>query len=407
MFTPASQKYLLRCCRRYIPSKYSISAKYNRQWLRYSSTTTEPAPPKETVVFSGIQPTGIPHLGNYLGALRSWVDLQNTSSPDTKLIYSIVDLHALTLPKPAEDLRRWRKEALAVLLAIGIKPERATLFYQSDVPAHSELMWILSVNASTGYLSRMTQWKSKLNLPENAKFDLAARNRLKLGLFSYPVLQAADVLVHRANYIPVGEDQKQHIEFAREVANGFNHLHGPVLTVPEAMISPAKRVMSLKNPKQKMSKSDADIRSRILITDTPMEIHHKIRLALTDAGSTIAYDPEKRPGVSNLLEMFSHAEALTSGPPGTTGRSPTEIALEYENSSFKALKQDLSSKLIEMLGSIRERYVEIMEEDAKVASSGSSDKESYLGMVARRGAEEASANAAITMRQVRTAIGLS
>lgn len=171
--------------------------------------------------------------------------------------------------------------------------------------------------------------------------------------------------------------------------------------------APAKRVMSLKNPKQKMSKSDADIRSRILITDTPMEIHHKIRLALTDAGSTIAYDPEKRPGVSNLLEMFSHAEALTSGPPGTTGRSPTEIALEYENSSFKALKQDLSSKLIEMLGSIRERYVEIMEEDAKVASSGSSDKESYLGMVARRGAEEASANAAITMRQVRTAIGLS
>lgn len=133
MFTPASQKSLLRCCRRYIPSKYSIGAKYNRQWLRYSSTTTEPAPPKETVVFSGIQPTGIPHLGNYLGALRAWVDLQNTSSPDTKLIYSIVDLHALTLPKPAEDLRRWRKEALAVLLAIGIKPERATLFYQSDV----------------------------------------------------------------------------------------------------------------------------------------------------------------------------------------------------------------------------------------------------------------------------------
>ncbi|EFR03321.1 tryptophanyl-tRNA synthetase [Nannizzia gypsea CBS 118893] len=406
MFTTTSQKSLLRCCRQYIPLKYSGSAKCSSQWLRCSSTTTEPAQPKETVIFSGIQPTGIPHLGNYLGALRSWVDLQNSSSPDTKLIYSIVDLHALTLPKAAEDLRQWRKEALAVLLAIGIKPERATLFYQSDVPAHSELMWILSVNASTGYLSRMTQWKSKLNLPENAKFDLAARNQLKLGLFSYPVLQAADVLVHRANYIPVGEDQKQHIEFAREVANGFNHLHGPVLTVPEAMISPAKRVMSLKNPKQKMSKSDADIKSRILVTDTPMEIHHKIRLALTDAGSSITYDPEKRPGVSNLLEMFSHAEALISGPSGT-GRSPTEIALEYENSSFKALKQDLSSKLIEMLSSIRERYVEIMEEDAKVESSGSSDKESYLSMVARKGAEEASANAAITMKQVRTAIGLS
>ncbi|KAM5462925.1 Tryptophan--tRNA ligase, mitochondrial [Microsporum audouinii] len=406
MSTSAPQKSLLRCYRHYISSTRSRRTNFNLQWLRYSSTTPESAQSKETIVFSGIQPTGIPHLGNYLGALRAWVDLQNTSSPDTKLIYSIVDLHALTLPKDAAELRQWRKESLAVLLAIGIKPERATLFYQSDVPAHSELMWILSANSSMGYLSRMTQWKSKLHLPENARFDTAARDRLKLGLFSYPVLQAADVLVHRANYIPVGEDQKQHIEFAREVANGFNHLHGPVLTVPEAMISPAKRVMSLKNPKKKMSKSDVDNRSRILVTDTPIEIHHKIRLALTDPGSSITYDPEKRPGVSNLLEMFSHAEAIKAGPSGS-GRTPSEIALEYESTSFKAFKQDLAAKLIEMLSSIRERYVEIMEEDAKVSSSGSSDKESYLGMVARKGAEEASANAEITMKQVRTAIGLS
>ncbi|KAM5477387.1 Tryptophan--tRNA ligase, mitochondrial [Microsporum canis] len=330
MSTSAPQKSLLRCYRHYISSTRSRRTNFNPQWLRYSSTTPESAQSKDTIVFSGIQPTGIPHLGNYLGALRAWVDLQNTSSPDTKLIYSIVDLHALTLPKDAAELRQWRKESLAVLLAIGIKPERATLFYQSDVRA---------------------------------------------GAFR------ADV------------------DFKRKLING-------IFIPDDTMEAPAKRVMSLKNPKKKMSKSDVDNRSRILVTDTPIEIHHKIRLALTDPGSSITYDPEKRPGVSNLLEMFSHAEAIKAGPSGS-GRTPSEIALEYESTSFKAFKQDLAAKLIEMLSSIRERYVEIMEEDAKVTLSGSSDKESYLGMVARKGAEEASANAEITMKQVRTAIGLS
>lgn len=150
------------------------------------------------VIFSGIQPTGIPHLGNYAGALRQWVQLQRREEPETKLIYSIVDLHAITMPQAPEYLRRCKREALAALLAIGIDPERATLFYQSSVPAHSELMWILSCTASVGYLSRMTQWKSKLNLDDKSSLqDRPVGSRLKLGLFSYPVLQAADILVHR------------------------------------------------------------------------------------------------------------------------------------------------------------------------------------------------------------------
>ncbi|KAF3483585.1 tryptophan--tRNA ligase [Arthroderma uncinatum] len=373
---------------------------------RESQTRTGAPLTENAVIFSGIQPTGIPHLGNYLGALRAWVDLQQTSQPDTKLIYSIVDLHALTIPKDAAQLRQWRKQALAVLLAVGIKPERATIFYQSAVPAHSELMWILSTNSSMGYLSRMTQWKSKLQLPEDSTLEESgARARLKLGLFSYPVLQAADVLVHRANYIPVGEDQKQHIEFAREVANGFNHLYGPILTVPEALISPAKRVMSLKDPKQKMSKSHTDPKSRILLTDTPRQIRDKIRTALTDSKLTITYEPEERPGVSNLLEMLSHLEGLKAGP-SSSGRSVSDIASEYKSASFKALKGDLSEKLIELISPIRERYTQLMDEDGKMASSGSSDSESYLDTIARKGAEEASANADITMKQVKKAIGL-
>ncbi|KAK2873939.1 hypothetical protein FQN49_001969 [Arthroderma sp. PD_2] len=406
MFTSTPQTYLLRSCRHSIPSTRSKCTRRNSQWLRYSSTASTSSPPEKPVIFSGIQPTGIPHLGNYLGALRAWVDLQHTSSADTKLIYSIVDLHALTIPKDAAQLRQWRKQALAVLLAVGIKPERATIFYQSAVPAHSELMWILSTNSSMGYLSRMTQWKSKLQLPEDSTLEESgARARLKLGLFSYPVLQAADVLVHRANYIPVGEDQKQHIEFAREVANGFNHLYGPILTVPEALISPAKRVMSLKDPRQKMSKSHSDPKSRILLTDTPQQIRDKIRIALTDSDSSITYDPEKRPGVSNLLEMLSHLEGLQAGP-SSSGRPASEIALEYTSSSFKVLKADLSEKLVELLTPIRERYVQLMEEDDKLAS-GSSDSESYLDTVARKGAEEASANADITMKRIKIAIGLS
>ncbi|KAJ6024513.1 hypothetical protein N7540_005310 [Penicillium herquei] len=355
------------------------------QWHRYmssSSSTSTPAP----VIFSGIQPTGVPHLGNYLGALHQWVKLQNEATPETKLLFSIVDLHALTVPQEAAQLRKWRKEAFATLLAVGLDPKRSTIFYQSDVPTHAELMWILSTVASMGYLSRMTQWKTKLQLPEDATLeDSEARAQLRLGLFSYPVLQAADILVHRATHVPVGEDQRQHLEFSRYTANSFNHLYGDIFPIPEALISPAKRVMSLKEPTSKMSKSHADERSRIILTDSPEQIHKKVKVALTDSEPTITYDPVRRPGVSNLIELLSHVE----------GGTCEEIATEYQSASLRTLKEHVADRIANHLSGIRERYTEIMD-----------DRTGLLDSVAQQGAEAAQANARRTMTKVRKAMGL-
>ena len=207
-------------------------------------------PNSSKVIFSGIQPTGIPHLGNYLGALRQWVKLQDEVKPDDRCYFSIVDLHAITIPQEPDSLKRWRKEMFASLLAIGLDAKRSTIFYQSDVPQHSELMWILSCRASMGYLSRMTQWKSKVQLTESASpYDTPS----PLGLFSYPVLQAADILLyryasfsssmsieanffHRTTHVPVGEDQAQHLEFSRTIAAGFNSHYGPTLIEPETLL---------------------------------------------------------------------------------------------------------------------------------------------------------------------------
>ncbi|KAF7714119.1 Tryptophan--tRNA ligase, mitochondrial [Penicillium ucsense] len=350
------------------------------------TTKSTPSSPSPRVVFSGIQPTGVPHLGNYLGALREWVKLQDEAEPGTKLIFSIVDLHALTVPQEAAQLRRWRKEAFATLLAVGLDPKRSTIFYQSEVPAHAELMWILSTVASMGYLSRMTQWKSKLQLPEDTTLEQAdARAQLRLGLFSYPVLQAADILVHRATHVPVGEDQRQHLEFSRYTANSFNHLYGPIFPIPEAQISPAKRVMSLKEPTSKMSKSHPDPKSRILLTDSPSTIHKKIKVALTDSQPLITYDPAHRPGVSNLLEILSHFE----------NRSCEEIAGEFEGASLRVLKEHVAARISAHLEAVRDRYEEVM-----------GDRTGYLESVAREGAERAGGNARETMRMVRDVMGL-
>lgn len=321
-----------------------------------------------------------------MGALREWVRLQNEATETTRLFFSIADLHSLTVPQDASRLREWRKQAFATLLAVGIDPARSTIFYQSSVSAHSELMWILSTVASMGYLSRMTQWKSKLRLPEDVDLeDARARSSLRLGLFSYPVLQAADILVHRATHVPVGEDQKQHIEFSRYTANSFNHLYGPIFPVPEALISPSKRVMSLKEPTSKMSKSHADERSRILLTDSSDDIHKKIKIALTDSFPTITYDPVSRPGVSNLIEILAHIE----------GKRCTELALEYHSASLRSFKEHVASRLSGHLSDIRERYFSLME-----------DRTGYLDVVADKGAQVARSNADATLQQVKHVLGL-
>ena len=303
-------------------------------------------------------------------------------------MFSVVDLHAITVPSESALLKRSRRETMATLLAIGLKPERCSIFFQSAVPQHSELMWILSCNASMGYLSRMTQWKSKAGLDANANpLDPHAKSQLKLGLFSYPVLQAADILVHRATHVPVGEDQSQHLEFARDRAVGFNHTYGPVLVAPETLISPAKRVMSLDQPTQKMSKSHPNPKSRIQLTDDRATIQAKIRGALTDSIEGVTYDPERRPGVTNLLEIIHH---LTPG-----SESPMALAKDMENLSMRALKERAVDVVDAELAPIRERYAETMTLGGAAVDA-----------VAAAGAEEARASAEATMKLVREAVGM-
>ncbi|KAK5121982.1 hypothetical protein LTR85_004554 [Meristemomyces frigidus] len=348
-----------------------------------SSALSAIAKPSAKTIFSGIQPTGVPHLGNYLGALRQWVGLQNEASSDTTLIYSLVDLHAITIRQDPKQLRQWKKESLAMLLAIGLNPQRSIIFHQSDVPAHAELMWILSCQASTGYLGRMTQWKDKTAEKDGSE-------KLKLGLFSYPVLQAADVLIHGATHVPVGHDQAQHLEFARQIANGFNEVYGEaILTPPETLISPAKRIMSLTEPERKMSKSHPNPKSRILLTDPDDVIRSKIKSAITDSHKSITYEPARRPGVSNLLDIFYH-----SGESVET-ESQEALAAHMDGLSMRALKEEVAMAVIEVIRPIRERYERLVQDEAT------------LKAVAEEGAEKAAISAAVTMRHVKRAVGLS
>ncbi|KAF2490417.1 tryptophanyl-tRNA synthetase [Lophium mytilinum] len=348
------------------------------------------SPSRRQVVFSGIQPTGVPHLGNYLGALRQWVKLQDEAAPESTLLYSVVDLHAITVAQDPARLRQWRKEMFASLIAVGLDPKRSIIFCQSAVPAHSELMWILSCTASMGYLSRMTQWKSKLALPDNASpLDESSKAKLRLGLFSYPVLQAADVLVHRATHVPVGEDQSQHLEFARNCANAFNHTSGKVLVPPETILSPAKRVMSLTQPHLKMSKSHENPKSRILISDSRDEIAKKIKSALTDSIDGITYDPQQRPGVSNLIEILAHLD-------DTEVRSCHEVAHDYKDLSMRAFKDKVADSIDEHLSSIRVRYETIMHDS----------NTHWLSEMNEEGSRRARASADATIALVRDAIGL-
>ncbi|QRD00543.1 tryptophan--tRNA (Trp) ligase, partial [Parastagonospora nodorum SN15] len=294
------------------------------------------------------------------------------------------------------QLARRRKEMLASLLAVGLDPKRCIIFTQSSVKQHAELMWILSCGASMGYLSRMTQWKSKLSLPANASPLEPSNNKdaPKLGLFSYPVLQAADILLYNTTHVPVGEDQAQHLELTRELAIGFNHSYssnsspGPLLTVPQTLLSPAKRVMSLTDPTKKMSKSDPKPKSRILITDSKDVIHNKLRTALTDSIEGVSYDPEKRPGVSNLVDLLYHFD-------DSVAASPEELAGELKDLSMRALKEKVADTVEVGIRDIRERYKSLMDGDQK-----------ELVEHAEEGARRAEEIAEATMKRVREAMGM-
>lgn len=327
-----------------------------RRHLSIQWDTRQLVPDDRRIIFSGIQPTGVPHLGNYLGALRSWVELQDVSKHGDLNYYCVVDLHALTQPQDPAKLLRWRVETFASLLAVGLDPKRSNIFFQSQVTQHSELMWLLSTMASTGMLSRMTQWKTKLDLSEDTSMGEGnSTQKLKLGLFSYPVLQAADILLYDATHVPIGADQVQHLEFTRNLARSFNSQYGKVnsaFTEPEAILSPAKRIMSLTDPTKKMSKSNPDANSRILITDKAEVIYAKIKAAVTDSEDSISYDVEKRPGISNLLGILSHTSQK--------GLSPVELAQGCQNLSKKAFKALVADSVVTCLAGIRERYKAIL-----------------------------------------------
>ena len=322
-------------------------------------------------VLSGIQPSGHLHLGNYLGALRQFVDLQDRA----QCLFCVVDLHALTVRQDPAALRQSTLEVASLYLAAGIDPQRAAIFVQSHVPEHAELGWLLGCLCTFGELQRMTQFKDKAG----------ERESVSLGLFAYPALMAADILLYRASHVPVGDDQRQHLELTRDLAARFNARHGETFPVPAALIGAVgARVMSLQNPHEKMSKSSPDPRSRVELLDTPDQVRAKIRVAVTDSEREIRHDPEHKPAVSNLLEILALASS----------QSLAELQEHYVGLGYGRLKQDLAEAVVALLEPLQARQREL---------SAAPD---HLRAVLGQGAELAHALAEDTMRDVRTAMGL-
>ncbi len=315
-------------------------------------------------VFSGIQPSGEMHLGNYLGAVRHWVAEQD----EHDAIYCVVDLHAMTVPYEPSTLadRTWRTAAL--LLAAGLDPARCTLFVQSHVPVHSELTWILNCVATFGELGRMVQFKEKSE----------GRESVSVGLFDYPVLMAADILAYDTDRVPVGDDQRQHLELARDIAIRFNHRFGDTLVVPEAAIPPVgARVMDLQVPTAKMSKSSESPQGTITLLDDPKAIAKRIRSAVTDSETEVRYDPEKKPGVSNLLEILSV----------TSGRAIPELEAELSGGGYGPLKDAVAESVVDFLTPLQSRYAELAADPGHVTAQlavGAEKAETMSGKVLER-----------------------
>ncbi|MFN2389695.1 MAG: tryptophan--tRNA ligase [Actinomycetota bacterium] len=323
-------------------------------------------------VFSGIKPTGQAHLGNYLGAIRHWVAHQE----EHESFFCIVDLHGMTLPWDPAELREQTLGKGAELLACGIDPERSVVFIQSHVAAHTELAWVLTCLSRMGELRRMVQFKEK------SKGEVET---VGVGLFAYPVLQAADVLLYQAHGVPVGEDQRQHVELMRTLATRFNRRFGPTFVVPEARVPPeGARIMALDDPAQKMSKSDERPKAAILLVDSADAIAAKVRAAVTDSGTEVRAGADK-PALTNLLTMFSLVAEV----------APGELEGRYRDRGYGDLKRDLTAALVEGLRPIRERYEELMGDPGELRR--------LLAQGALRAAEVADA----TMAVVRDRVGLS
>ncbi len=323
------------------------------------------------VILSGIQPSGKLHLGNWAGAIRNWVSLQD----EFKCYFTVVDLHAITVRQEPSKLRESTYDMVAMLLACGIDAEKSTLFIQSHVPAHSQLAWILNCYTRIGELSRMTQFKDK-----SKKYS----DNINTGLFAYPVLQAADILLYQADLVPVGNDQKQHLELARNIAERFNNAYSMTFKVPEPYIPKVgARIMSLQEPTKKMSKSDENQKSIIYIEDSNNEIINKIKRAVTDSGKGIKYSDEK-PGIKNLISLYNLA----------TNKTIEEIEKEFEGVGYGDFKLAVGEAIAKLIEPIRERFLEIR------------SKKKNLDEILKNGAEQANRTANRTLFKVHKKIGL-
>ncbi|KAI9298949.1 tryptophanyl-tRNA synthetase [Neoconidiobolus thromboides FSU 785] len=335
----------------------------------------------ETRVLSGIQPTGGLHLGNYYGAIKNWVKLQEGSDSNTKLFYSIVDLHALTIPNynNYQALEENILELTATLLACGIDPKKVTLFLQSKIPQHTQLLWVLSCLTPFGNLSRMTQFKVKSQAEEEKK------KMIGLGLFSYPVLQAADILVYKATHVPVGEDQRQHLELSREIATKFNALvKKNYFDLPKDIYNTGSKIQSLTKPENKMSKSDPNINSCIYFKDEEKVIRSKIKKALTDNEIGISYDPINRKGVSNLIQLLATS----------TNQEINIIVNKYQSYSMGKFKGEVADAIINEINPFQKEYFKLIQ-----------DKQ-YLKSVLTLGSQKAEEHASITIEEIYQLIGL-
>lgn len=325
---------------------------------------------EKKIVFSGVQPSGELTIGNYIGAIRNWVGLQD----DYDCYYCVVDQHSITVPQIAKNLRKNTLDVLALFLACGIDPEKSVLFIQSHVPAHSELAWVLNTMTYMGQLNRMTQFKEK---------SRRAEENLNAGLFTYPVLMAADILLYNADLVPVGEDQKQHLELTRDLAERFNNRYSDTFTIPEPLIKESgARIMSLQDPTSIMSKSDKDPNTHILLLDDPATIKRKIKRAVTDSVGIVSYNNEQL-GIKNLLDIYS----------AFTGERIEDIVSKYQGEGYGKFKGDLAEVVVEGLAPIQEKYNYLM------------NNKDYLEKIYKEGAEKASYQAMKMLRKVYKKVG--
>ena len=337
--------------------------------IAMNEPTGKPAPRKKRAL-SGIQPSGVPTLGNYLGALRNWVTLQD----EFDCAYAVADLHAITVRQEPAKLRQQIMEMFALLLAIGLDPDKCLLFVQSQVPAHAELAWLLACHTQFGELSRMTQFKDKAQ---------KHADNVNLGLFAYPSLMAADILVYQPDVVPVGADQKQHVELTRDIAERFNSIYGNVFVVPEPYImKTGARVRSLQDPTRKMSKSDENQNAFISLKDDPDTIRRKFRRAVTDSEARVYY-AEGKDGINNLMEIYS----------AVTGKDVQVIEAEFEGKGYGDFKAAVGDAVVETLAPIQQRFAELMQDKAQ------------LSAMMRRGAERADTVSRRTLDKAKKKMG--